>query len=113
VSRSCGSGENENVTSDQVAKFIIEILNWLMTSEPSVPTTPPRSASTTASNTNEVRIAKREKPSARSVPISRWRWETAAYMVIIAPIAAPNEQKIVMMTPSAVMNVLVPSDCFS
>ena len=55
----------------------------------------------------------REKPSARRVPISRWRFATAAYIVIIAPIIAPTEKKTAMHEPSTVMNIAVPSDCFS
>ena len=36
-----------------------------------------------------IRIERREKPSARSVPISRVRDATIAYMVFIAPNTAP------------------------
>ena len=42
---------------------------------------------------------KREKPSARSVPISRLRFATAAYIVIIAPIIAPIEKKNTIAPP--------------
>ena len=34
----------------------------------------------------------RRKPSARSVPISPMRFDTAAYMVIAAPMMAPIEK---------------------
>ena len=40
-----------------------------------------------------------EKPSARSVPISRWRLATAAYIVIIAPIIAPTAKKMDTTVP--------------
>ncbi len=55
----------------------------------------------------------REKPSARSVPISRWRLATAAYIVIIAPIIAPLAKKMDTMVPRILTNVAAPSDCFS
>ena len=38
---------------------------------------------------NDARIDRREKPRARSVPISRVRAATIAYMVFIAPKTAP------------------------
>ncbi len=54
------------------------------------PIRPPSRARTTDSITNEDRIEKREKPSARSVPISRVREATIAYMVFMAPNTAPT-----------------------
>ncbi len=56
------------------------------------PTTPPTSPSSSDSTRNAVRIDEREKPSARSVPISPVRDATLAYMVIIAPMIAPIEK---------------------
>ena len=53
------------------------------------PMTPPTTARNTDSITNENRIARREKPSARSVPISRVRAATIAYIVFMAPNTAP------------------------
>ena len=50
---------------------------------------PPTRASVAASTTNENRIARRENPSARRVPISRVRAATTAYMVFMAPKTAP------------------------
>ena len=41
----------------------------------------------------------REKPSARSVPISAVRLATLAYMVIIAPMIAPMEKMTEMVVP--------------
>ena len=46
--------------------------------------------------TNETRIERRENPSARSVPISRVRADTCAYIVFIAP----NEAPIAVKTPT-------------
>ena len=46
-------------------------------------------ASTTDSITNASRMLRREKPSARRVPISRVRAATIAYMVFMAPNTAP------------------------
>ena len=51
---------------------------------------PPASASSTDSKTNDVSTLRRRKPSARSVPISRVRAETIAYIVFIAPNTAPT-----------------------
>ena len=50
---------------------------------------PPTRARMTDSSTNENRMERREKPSARSVPISRVRAATIAYMVFMAPNTAP------------------------
>ena len=63
-------------------------------------------ASSTDSITNENRMLKREKPSARSVPISRVRCDTMAYMVFIAPNTAP--MPITMATNEASMISAVP-----
>ena len=60
-----------------------------------------------ASITNDTRIERREKPIARSVPISRVRAETCAYMVFIAPKAAPIAVKKPTMNASALMGALV------
>ena len=48
---------------------------------------------------------KREKPSARSVPTSRWRFATAPYIVIIAPIIAPIEKKNTIAPPSTLTSM--------
>ena len=60
------------------------------------PSRPPTSARNADSIMNELRIDVREKPSARSVPISRVRAATSAYIVFIAPNTAPMP----MMTPT-------------
>ena len=51
------------------------------------------------SMTNENRIEIREKPRARSVPISLVRFETWAYIVIVAPMIAPSAKKKAMTMP--------------
>jgi hypothetical protein len=59
---------------------------------PTPRTTPPAKpavASMSDSDRKDTRIASREKPSARSVPISAVRLATAAYMVLSAPNVAP------------------------
>ena len=60
-----------------------------------------------------MRTLDRENPSARSVPISRWRLATAPYIVIIAPIIAPTAKKTETIVPSTPTNRAAPSDCFS
>src|SRR6188768_3976790 len=76
-----GVGANENDTSCQVEKFIIETRAKLSKSEAPRPTSPPTSARNVDSTTNEDKIASLEKPSARNVPTSRLRWATAANIV--------------------------------
>ncbi len=71
------------------------------------PSRPPTRQSTRASSTKETRIERREKPIARSVPISRVRAETCAYIVFIAPKAAPIAVKIPTMKASALMGAPV------
>ena len=68
------------------------------------PITPPTRASRIDSIRNAARIERRRKPRARSVPISPVRFETDAYMVIIAPIIAPMEKITDSMMPSQLMN---------
>src|SRR6478736_8959043 len=106
-------GLKENVTSCQVAKFIIEKDTPDMARLARAPKQAPPKASTIDSTMKATSTAKRENPSACKVPISRERWLTAAYIVIVAPIMAPAEKKSAMMAPRAVMKMLVPSDCFS
>ncbi len=53
------------------------------------PSAPPASASSIDSMRNAVRMLARENPSARSVPISRVRAATMAFMVLTAPNTAP------------------------
>src|SRR5690606_7127918 len=113
MASSSGFGSKPNVTSWKVAKFIIETsANESRNAEKS-PQSPPIEARTTASRRNENKIEVREKPSARSVPISRCRCATAAFIVMVAPIIAPIEKKIVITIPSAHTKMLVPCDCFS
>ncbi len=68
----------------------------LIGSARTLPSSPPTSARNADSIMNELRIDVREKPSARSVPISRVRADTSAYIVFIAPNTAPMP----MMTPT-------------
>ena len=63
------------------------------------PTNPPSNPSSNASPKKAVRIAEREKPSARNVPISAVRFATLAYMVIIAPMIAPMEKIAEIVVP--------------
>ena len=73
ASKMPGVAENENEISCHVWKFIIET-RWVVSrSANAIPTIPPDTARTVDSSTKDVRIWKREKPSARSVPTSRLR----------------------------------------
>src|SRR5439155_893791 len=56
------------------------------------PSTNPSPATASASTWNDVRIAAREKPRARSVPISAVRACTAAYLLLAAPHPAPDDR---------------------
>ena len=58
-----------------------------------VPRTPPIRQSSAPSRRKEERTAPFVKPIARNVPISRVRAETCAYIVFIAPKAAPTAVK--------------------
>ena len=57
-----------------------------------------------------MRIAVREKPSARSVPISAVRDATLAYIVIMAPMMAPIEKMTEIVVPRYEMNLASASD---
>ena len=70
-----------------------------MNDAPASPITPPTRPSSSASPRNAVRIAAREKPSARRVPISAVRDATLAYIVIIAPMTAPIEKMMEIVVP--------------
>src|SRR5262249_46053708 len=87
-----------NRTSEKVRKFIVPVglvRNRLNTRNvKTTPRTPPARHSRRASITKERRIERREKPIARRVPISRVRLETWAYIVFMAPKAAPMAVKI-------------------
>ena len=84
---------NENAISANVWKFIVEIehrLHQRRADEPddaadAGPAAAPRRGTRRGSRA-------REKPSARSVPISPVRDATLAYIVIIAPMIAPIEK---------------------
>ncbi|PYQ42349.1 MAG: hypothetical protein DMF77_13170 [Acidobacteria bacterium] len=54
------------------------------------PSKPPIDASTADSTTKDTRIARRENPRARRVPISRVRAATIAYIVFMVPNTAPR-----------------------
>ena len=62
---------------------------------------------------NAVMIDRREKPSARSVPISRVREATRPYIVFIAPKMAPMPITTPTNTASIVSVVAVLPACFS
>ena len=53
----------------------------------------------------------RENPSARSVPISRVRYATAAYIVFMAPNIAPIDRMIVTNVPNTRITVVITCDC--
>ena len=56
---------------------------------------------------NDAHDARREKPSARSVPISRVRYATAAYIVFIAPNIAPIDRISVTNVPKTRITVVI------
>src|SRR5207249_2445005 len=87
-----GVSVNENASSANVWKFVVEIDNACMNDAATRPATPPNKPSSNDSPRNATRIAFREKPSARSVPISATLEATLAYIVIIAPMMAPIEK---------------------
>ena len=80
-------GSNPKTSSDQVLALSIVILTAFMAIDAMAPIDPPARARTSDSSRNENRMLLREKPSARSVPISRLRPATCAFMVIVALIA--------------------------
>ena len=94
-----GVSVNVNASSANVWKFIVEIASACMNDAATRPTMPPIAPSSSASTRNATRIAVREKPSARSVPISAVREATLAYIVIIAPITAPIEKMTEIVVP--------------
>ena len=65
-----------------------------------IPIAPAVTASTSDSSRNDVITAIGAKPSARSVPISVVRDETAAYIVFIAPKIAPTAMITATIIPS-------------
>src|SRR5208337_2424649 len=69
-------GWKENTTSDQLEKLTIEKCTNPMARDAAAPTIPPATARATASRRNDIRMLDREKPSARSVPISFSRLAT-------------------------------------
>ena len=68
-----------------------------------IPTAAPSKDSSTASNTNEVRMLDRENPITRKVAISLERYAAAAYMVFIAAKLEP----MAMMTATIQPMVLI------
>ena len=99
-----GVSVNVNAISANVWKFVVEIGTICMNDAAKSPTTPPTRPSSSASPRNATRIAAREKPSARSVPISLVRDATLAYIVIIAPMIAPIEKMTEIVVPRYEMN---------
>ena len=59
-----------------------------------MPIRPPIKQSSSASRTKDSRTARRENPIARSVPISRERAATRAYIVFMAPSELPIAMQI-------------------
>ena len=93
--------------SENVRKFMVPV-GFVMTrlkstNASAVPRIPPARQSTSASRTKESSTDRRENPIARSVPISRVRAETCAYIVFIAPKEAP----IAVITPTRIARTLM------
>jgi hypothetical protein len=88
-----------NASSAKVWKLVVEIESACMKLAARRPTTPPSNPSSNASVRNAIRIAARENPTARNVPISLVREATLAYIVIIAPMMAPIEKMTEMVVP--------------
>ena len=83
-----GAMRNAKATSAKFAPPADEVMP-LTGSAARQPTTPPASARNGRFEHERDRMLAREKPSARSVPISRVRAETMPYIVFIAPNTAP------------------------
>src|SRR3984957_1196187 len=79
-----------NASVENVTKFPNVVDSPLIGIARRIPTAPAATASTSDSSRNDVITAIGAKPSARSVPISVVRDETAAYIVFIAPNIAPT-----------------------
>src|SRR5450755_2624860 len=94
-----GVSTKRNASSAKVWKFMVEIEIACMNEAHTMPITPPMSPRSSDSPRNAVRMAARENPSARSVPISLVRLATLAYMVIIAPMMAPMEKMTEIVVP--------------
>jgi len=87
------SGSNAITISDQEVKFNIEILTKLNASDASAPSNPPANAKRTTRARNEVMIENLEKAERAQRTDSRWRFATAAYIVIMAPMTAPSPEE--------------------
>ena len=106
-----GESEKLKASSANEPKFIIEILKNCKEDARMSPTNPPMSDNKSDSIRNAPRIFIRRNPSALNVPISTVRLETAAYIVIMAPIIAPRLKMIVTAMPRIRMNIAIISDC--
>ena len=91
------------------AGFIVPV--WMPPREvdasaPRQPSTAPSRHSTSDSSRNAVRMLKRPKPRARSVPISRAREAMAPYIVLATANIAPIVRKNAIMLPTILMRPL-------
>ena len=102
---------NLNATSLKLAKFVVPVDTPCTGSASTQPMTPPTIARAIDSAMNAVTMRMRENPSARSVPISRVRYATAAYIVFIAPNIAPIDKMSVTNAPNTRMTVVIARDC--
>src|SRR5207245_7830853 len=96
-----GSKWKRNLISVKEEKFTVENDTAPSNEANRQPATAPRIARTRLSTRKLPSTARLRKPRARSVPISRTRLATWAYMVIIAPSVAPKEKKMAITVPSA------------
>ena len=100
-----GVSVNENASSAKVWKLVVETVSACMNEAASEPDDAADQAQQQRLAAGTPRgSAPREKPSARSVPISPTRDATLAYIVIIAPMIAPIEKMTEIDVPRYVMN---------
>ena len=108
-----GDKANENASSENDVKFIVEIEKNCRNDARTNPITPPIIDIAKDSVRNEPKMLLLLKPNALNVPISTVRFATAEYIVIIAPIVAPKLNITVINIPKILMNVARKEDCFS
>ena len=101
----CGLTLKSNAICEKFAPAVAPD-SVLIGSARTLPSRPPTSARNADSIMNDARIEARENPSARSVPISRVRAATSAYIVFIAPKIAPMPM---MMPTKIARTVRVPA----
>src|SRR5439155_21989078 len=100
-----GSKWNLNLISVKDPKFVVVNVVAPRSEASTHPATDPSNARIRLSVRKLPSTDRRRNPIARSVPTSRTRFATCAYMVIMAPSVAPRAKKIAMTVPSTWMNV--------